>query len=328
MMQISDLPTVFSDLERIPQDDGPTAVCRIDYTEDFVMAHDYFRAVQKIHERSLRALDLTTLCLQLNPANYTIWHYRRQILEHLDLYQNSDQQNRDLELAATLGGANPKNYQIWYHRRAFLEQLRDDEDKRQETLQNELTYIATVIQQDGKNYHAWSHRQWILSTLAKDTDSDSLWESELEYTSNLIRKDGRNNSAWNGRWFAMHRGNQEATLSADEIQQQIEYTLEVARIDPYNPSPWRFLLALIKKYVGNGDEEGKKKELIAEVESIQIEVVEPSGQGPCAPLLGALVDLLGDHSPEVAVQHLETLKECDPIRVKYWNLRQSQLIAR
>jgi hypothetical protein len=68
---ISDLPEVFGDLERIPQDDGPAAVCQIDYPAAFSMAFDYFRAILRIEEYSWRALRLTTLCLQQNPANYT-----------------------------------------------------------------------------------------------------------------------------------------------------------------------------------------------------------------------------------------------------------------
>jgi hypothetical protein len=71
---ISDLSEVFADLAPgIPQDDGPAdaAVCKIDYPAAFVLAFDYFRAILQRQEYSPRALRLTTLCLQQNPANYT-----------------------------------------------------------------------------------------------------------------------------------------------------------------------------------------------------------------------------------------------------------------
>lgn len=309
-MRITDLDDVFSDLERVPQDDGPTAVCRIEYTDDFIHAHDYFRAVQQRNELSSRALDLTTLCLQLNPANYTVWHYRRQCLQALDLYNDPQQMNRDLQMAALLGGQNPKNYQIWYHRRAFLEEL--EEENLTYALKNELTYIANVIQSDGKNYHAWSHRQWVLSAL----NDAEMWAQELEYTSSLIERDIRNNSAWNGRWFVLHRGEGNTGLDSSVAQQQMEFSLSVAKEDPHNPSPWRFLLAIVKEQQLSNPE---KQEIVNKIKKIREEIVP---NDPCPALLSTLVDL---SEPSVALQHIESLKECDPIRVKYWNYRQSKL---
>lgn len=37
---------------------------------------DYFRAVLKSGEKSIRVLGLVTDALTLNPANYTVWIYR------------------------------------------------------------------------------------------------------------------------------------------------------------------------------------------------------------------------------------------------------------
>jgi len=37
---------------------------------------DYFRAVLKSGEKSVRVLGLVTDALTLNPANYTVWIYR------------------------------------------------------------------------------------------------------------------------------------------------------------------------------------------------------------------------------------------------------------
>ena len=71
--RVSDIPEVFEDVQPISQDveDGEQGVCRIDYSTPFRLAFDYFRAISTNKEYSPRALRLTTLCLQQNPANYT-----------------------------------------------------------------------------------------------------------------------------------------------------------------------------------------------------------------------------------------------------------------
>ena len=70
--------------------------------------YDYFRAILKSQEKSERALALTKDALDLNPANYTVWQYRREILRYL---------NKDLkeELKYNRGmiEVNEKNYQVW-----------------------------------------------------------------------------------------------------------------------------------------------------------------------------------------------------------------------
>jgi protein farnesyltransferase/geranylgeranyltransferase type-1 subunit alpha len=125
-----------------------------------------------------RALRLTGLCLKLNPANYSIWHFRRQCLDAIITNENIAQIiQQDLQLAADLGGANPKNYQIWYHRRALLESAAQRNNDMSAYVPAELDYVATVLEEDSKNYHAWSHRQWVIRT----ANDETCWDEELEF---------------------------------------------------------------------------------------------------------------------------------------------------
>ena len=115
------------------------------------------------------------MCLKHNPANYTTWHFRRQILATLlmestsrkdTIAYNLDRVKEDLALTSEMGGENPKNYQIWYHRQSLLENLITNDDEGIECAKDELTYTASVFEEDSKNYHvSWRFKQTPLLSL-------------------------------------------------------------------------------------------------------------------------------------------------------------------
>lgn len=114
---------------------------------------DYMRAIIAKGEKSQRALELTTEALRLNPANYTVWQYRRDILRAVD----ADLQE-ELDYLDEVIGQNAKNYQVWHHRRVIVEMMN--------CAQWELELTQNALDNDGnaKNYHAWQHRQWAIRT--------------------------------------------------------------------------------------------------------------------------------------------------------------------
>ncbi|CAH8499552.1 unnamed protein product [Dicrocoelium dendriticum] len=193
----------WSDITPVPQDEDGRNVVKIAYSPEFVDANDYMRAVLLKDERSKRALEITATVLILNPANYTVWEYRRRILTTIacDLLD-------ELRFVGKLIEENSKNYQLWHHRQWAVMQLvsaypadSTNENKEVHTKYGlgELEFTADVISDDSKNYHAWQHRRWAVNYFKIPSTH------ELQYTETLILEDVYNNSAWNHRFVTVSK---------------------------------------------------------------------------------------------------------------------------
>ncbi|EEY57304.1 protein farnesyltransferase/geranylgeranyltransferase, putative [Phytophthora infestans T30-4] len=214
----------WADVVKVPQDDGPNPIVSIAYSANFTDVMDCFRGVLKLNECSERTLALTLDVIDANPANYTVWYFRRRVLEAL----GSDLRE-ELQFTADMAIQHPKNYQIWHHRREICTMLHDASEEKE--------FCALAIDGDSKNYHAWAHRQWVVKTFG-------LWDGELQFVDKMLLEDVRNNSAWNHRWFVLNNSSGLATTA--DRQREIDYALDKISIAVHNESPWNYLRGLVR----------------------------------------------------------------------------------
>ncbi|CAG8571318.1 8781_t:CDS:2, partial [Ambispora leptoticha] len=292
---------IWDDVEPIPQDDGPDPLAPIAYSREYSRAMDLFRAITRQKELSERALKLTETIIELNPAHYTVWNYRQQILNAI----NYDL-NEELNFVDSCVEQHPKNYQVWHHRQVIVDKLNDSS--------RELPFITGILDDDSKNYHAWSYRQWVIKRF-------NLWKQELVFVDSLLEKDVRNNSAWNQRYFYVFSNPEEVT--EEIINSEIEYAIEKIRLTPNNISPWNYIKGVIEK-------SGKSIEIL---ENICKELREAGIISPH--LLGCLVDIHENRARAGSNEDKqEAIKICkllagehDRIRKKYWEYREHTIVT-
>ncbi|KAI5079290.1 hypothetical protein GOP47_0004769 [Adiantum capillus-veneris] len=307
----------WADVRPLPQDDGPHPVVPILYTPRFRQTMDYFRAILALDERSPRSLLLTQEVIMLNAGNYTVWHFRRLVLQDL-----SSDLLEELKFIERIAESNYKNYQIWHHRRWTAEKLGSA------AMISELHFTEKVFSKDAKNYHAWSHRQWVLRTLGG-------WEGELDFCDKLLQQDIYNNSAWNQRFFVIKNSPYLGGVQGMR-EMEIKYCKDAIAVDSANESPWRYLKGLFK-----GDNEALVRS--GAVADIILQELQKSKE--CIFALDLLLDLLnlGYEPPHDLIKSLgldkdmcsafkmatficTCLKKIDAMRVLYWDWRLAAVV--
>lgn len=148
-------------------------------------------------------LEQTTQLLGLNPEFYTIWNYRRSILQFLFDTNELDRKKTledDLKLVMALLKRFPKCYWIWNHRVWCLYQLQNSNEA---NWQFELQIVSKLLEMDSRNFHGWQYRRFIVLNIERGAGGDAellkINLEEFDNTTAKIKKNISNFSAWHNR---------------------------------------------------------------------------------------------------------------------------------
>lgn len=247
------------------------------------------------------ALELTEEAIDLLASHYTTWHYRYDIIQHLNYDRFVE-----LDWCEVIALENEKNYQIWnYRQRIIGDIMADPELASRFDTKRELPIMSMMLDQDSKNHHVWSYRKWFVETFKLYNDP-----AELEFVEKAIDADLRNNSAWTHRFFLKVNG----SGFAGEDQ----FCMDRIDMCPQNPSPWNYLSGMYRETgrplgeleqfcLKHGDIEQEKIASTFAVEMLAQIAVDNHNVARGTQLYGALAETY------------------DPIRAHYWNYLRSQL---
>lgn len=288
----------------------------------------YLRAVMAVKEHTARCLRLTEHIIGMNPSHYTVWLYRYDIVQALNIPIREE-----LEWLNEVSLNNLKNYQIWHHRQLLLDlhypTLQSDESTLKELAHKEHSFLEDILEKDTKNYHVWSYRQYLVRKL-------KLWDSvdEMSSIEQMIDDDVRNNSAWSHRFFLVfsnpaystpdsHATEYDAKVPADIIDREVVYAQEKIRLAPQNQSPWNYLRGVLVK----GGRELQTVREFAEGFVKDLGEGEEKEEVRSSHALDLLADIYKEAGEkEKAVLCLRRLSEkWDRIREGYWSYRQRLL---
>ncbi|KAI8566984.1 hypothetical protein RHMOL_Rhmol02G0085900 [Rhododendron molle] len=276
----------WSDVTPVRQDDGPNPVVPIAYKEEFSETMDYFRAVYLADERSHRSLQLTSEAIFLNPGNYTVWQFRRVILEAL----NADLHD-ELEFVEDVATDNSKNYQIWHHRRWLAEKLGPN------ALKKELEFTKKIFCIDAKHYHAWSHRQrfFVVTRSPLLGGLETMRDSEVRYAVDAIISKPENESPW--RYLrGLYKDDTQSWVNDPQVS---SVCLKVLN----SKSNFLFALSMLLDLVCHG--------------------FQPSKEFKDA--VDALVSESDSSDSDLAPTVCSLLERVDPMRANYWKWRKRTL---
>lgn len=172
-------------------------------------------------EYTQETFKLTSQLVDWNLDFYTIWNYRRILLQEfilkgLDTDEQQQVYNKELMLFLQLIKKNPKSYWMWNHRIWCLQNMPKP------NWQAELGLVDKMLTMDARNcrfyyikttmhntnfhislVHGWDYRRFVVGHLRNNASSPeelaNIVQGEYKFTTQKINQSFSNYSAWHQR---------------------------------------------------------------------------------------------------------------------------------
>ena len=141
-------------------DPGP-ALATIAYSQRYLEAMSYLRALLKVDERSERGLALTEDVIGMNPAHYTVWLYRGRCLKRIWGVEGGEERGNGGGVVGEEGGGGKVEEVDEGGEQVEGEWEEDDDDetrrvrKLKEGIEKELSWLEAISERNLKNYQIW-----------------------------------------------------------------------------------------------------------------------------------------------------------------------------
>lgn len=190
------------------------------------------------HEYTPESLQKVSELLSNNPEYYTVWNYRRRLLQHEFAQAASSDSNEaaveriaaliknDLQFLIPLLRSFPKCYWIWNYRLWILDEARRllPLDLARTFWQEELALVGKMLNLDSRNFHGWGYRHFVVESLEGlgPDGRKSMAPEEFEYAKKMISTNLSNFSAWHYRTKLIQRLLDEKSANDEERKKMLD----------------------------------------------------------------------------------------------------------
>ncbi|KYQ96815.1 protein geranylgeranyltransferase type II [Tieghemostelium lacteum] len=264
-----------------------------------------------------KSLDESKIVLENNPEYYSIWNYRRSVLEYLEKNREHDEMQtlykNEMKFIEECIQRFTKSYWIWFHRKWISLKLDKCDWER------ELKLCSKLLDLDLRNFHCWSYRRFILK------HSGIPLTQEFDYTTKKIEQNFSNYSAWHQRSSLLTKIYTEPSELASKLKEELEWVRNAVYTEPKDQSSWvyhKWLTGTLKPIVATTEYKDILKSELGPITELM--ELEPDCKWPL--YISLLLKLeIGEYPKDQLLQDIQLLIKLDPYHINYYKSLENKI---